>query len=199
MSEPDDPDGTVKVSLQGDKSGIDQTLAANKKSSQNNTISQIPAAWDPNLKTFTVQRPERGEISPEDREAIRERSAEIGRKLEALNPKRAASKVAASEASSSAYGQAFKFAAELVVGVVVGGGIGWALDKQLGTAPWLMVVFVVLGFAAGLLNVVRAAQELQNEPLKRAAPSVKDDVDECDGGESLAEPVCAGRHSASRA
>src|SRR5689334_9738630 len=126
------------------------------------------------------QRPERGEISPEDREAIRERSAEIGRKLEALNPKRAASKVAASEASSSAYGQAFKFAAELVVGVVVGGGIGWALDKQLGTAPWLMVVFVVLGFAAGLLNVVRAAQQaqLQNEPLQRAAPSVKDDVDE---------------------
>ena len=126
------------------------------------------------------QRPERGEISPEDREAIRERSAEIGRKPEALNPKRAASKVTASEASSPAYGQAFKFAAELVVGVVVGGGIGWALDKQFGTAPWLMIVFVVLGFAAGLLNVVRAAQEaqLQNEPLQRAAPSVKDDADE---------------------
>jgi acylphosphatase len=52
------PDGTVKVSLQGDKGRIDQTLAAiragSKKSSQNNTISQVPAAWDPNLKTFTV-------------------------------------------------------------------------------------------------------------------------------------------------
>ena len=52
------PDGTVKVSLQGDKDRIDQTLAAiragSKKSSKNNTISQAPSAWDPNLKTFTV-------------------------------------------------------------------------------------------------------------------------------------------------
>ena len=52
------PDGTVKVSLQGDKARIDQTLAAiragSRRSSQNNTISQVPASWDPNLKTFTV-------------------------------------------------------------------------------------------------------------------------------------------------
>jgi acylphosphatase len=52
------PDGTVEVSLQGDKDRIDKTLAAirtgSKKSSHNNTISQVPAAWDPNLKTFTV-------------------------------------------------------------------------------------------------------------------------------------------------
>jgi len=52
------PDGTVKVSLQGDRDRIDQTFAAiragNKKSSHNNTISQAPAALDPDLKTFTV-------------------------------------------------------------------------------------------------------------------------------------------------
>jgi acylphosphatase len=52
------PDGTVEVRLQGDKDRIDQTLAAiragSKKSSQNNTISQVTAAWDPDLKTFTV-------------------------------------------------------------------------------------------------------------------------------------------------
>jgi hypothetical protein len=46
------------VRLQGDKDRIGQTLAAirggNKKSSQNNTIGQVPAAWDPDLKTFTV-------------------------------------------------------------------------------------------------------------------------------------------------
>ena len=42
----------------GDKDRIDQTLAAiragSKKSSQNNTISQVPAEWDPDLKTITV-------------------------------------------------------------------------------------------------------------------------------------------------
>ena len=82
--------------------------------------------------------------------------------------------------SSPPIGPAFKFAAELIVGVVVGGGLGWALDRQFGTAPWLMIVLVILGFAAGLLNVVRAAQEAQakNEPLQKAAPSVKDDDDE---------------------
>ncbi len=52
------PDGTVEVSLQGDKGRIDQTLAAiragSKKSSKNNAISPIPTVFDPNLKTFTV-------------------------------------------------------------------------------------------------------------------------------------------------
>jgi acylphosphatase len=52
------PDGTVKVSLQGDKDRIDQVLAAlragSKKSSKDNTIALAPAAVDPNLKTFTV-------------------------------------------------------------------------------------------------------------------------------------------------
>jgi len=51
-------DGTVALRLQGDKGRIDQTLAViragNKKSSQDNTVSQNPAAWEPELKTFTV-------------------------------------------------------------------------------------------------------------------------------------------------
>jgi ATP synthase protein I len=129
------------------------------------------------------QRPESGQISPEDREAIRKRSAELGQKLDALKSQKAKVERSAAGGGStdrSAYGTAFKFAAELVVGVVVGGGLGWILDKQFGTAPWLMIVLVILGFAAGLLNVVRAAQEAQakNEPLQKAAPSVKDDDDE---------------------
>jgi acylphosphatase len=52
------PDGTVTVTLQGDKDRIDRLLAAmragSKKSSKDNTIAQAPAAVDPNLKTFTV-------------------------------------------------------------------------------------------------------------------------------------------------
>ena len=52
------PDGSVQVCLQGNKSRIDLMLASmragSKKSSRDNTISQAPVAWDPNLKTFTV-------------------------------------------------------------------------------------------------------------------------------------------------
>jgi ATP synthase protein I len=129
-----------------------------------------------------AQSPGNGEISPEDREAIRKRSEELGQKLDALKAQRARVEQPAIKGnqSSSDFGAAFKFAAELIVGVAVGGGLGWALDRQFGTAPWLMIVLVILGFAAGLLNVVRAAQEAQakNEALQKAAPSVKDDDDE---------------------
>jgi ATP synthase protein I len=128
------------------------------------------------------QTPENGQISPADREAIRKRSAELGQKLDAVRSQKApvVRSTGGGSQDQAAYGAAFKFAAELIVGVVVGGGLGWLLDRQFGTAPWLMIVLVILGFAAGLLNVVRAAQEAQtkNEPLQKAAPSVKSDDDE---------------------
>jgi ATP synthase protein I len=77
-------------------------------------------------------------------------------------------------------GDAFKLAIELVVGVVVGTGMGWVLDRQLGTAPWFLIVFLLLGFAAGMSNLIRAARRMQaaSEPLQRSAPSVPDDDDD---------------------
>jgi ATP synthase protein I len=45
-----------------------------------------------------------------------------------------------------------------LVGAPLGGGIfGWLLDKWLGTRPWLMLVFMFLGFAVGVRNVLRIA------------------------------------------
>lgn len=52
---------------------------------------------------------------------------------------------------------AFRVGMELVSAFAVGLGIGWLLDRWLGTAPWLMVVFILLGGAAGILNVIRVA------------------------------------------
>jgi ATP synthase protein I len=45
---------------------------------------------------------------------------------------------------------------------VVGGALGYALDYWLGIRPWGFIVFVLLGFAAGILNVMRAAGVLKN-------------------------------------
>ena len=56
-----------------------------------------------------------------------------------------------------ALGLAFRVSVEIVSAVAIGVGAGWLLDSWLGTTPWLMVVFVVLGFAAGILNVYRLA------------------------------------------
>ena len=52
---------------------------------------------------------------------------------------------------------AFRVSVEIVSAVAIGVGIGWLLDGWLDTTPWLLVVFVVVGFAAGILNVYRLA------------------------------------------
>ena len=41
--------------------------------------------------------------------------------------------------------------------MVVGAGLGWLLDRVLGITPWGLIVFLLLGFAAGVLNVMRSA------------------------------------------
>ena len=51
----------------------------------------------------------------------------------------------------------FRFSSELVAGVVVGAGIGWGFDRLLSTSPFGLIVFLLLGFVAGVVNVVRSA------------------------------------------
>lgn len=57
----------------------------------------------------------------------------------------------------SGFGQAMKVGSEFVAGVIVGVVIGYTIDRLFGTSPWGMIVFLLLGFAAGTLNVMRAA------------------------------------------
>ncbi len=57
----------------------------------------------------------------------------------------------------NALGLAFRVGVELVSAVAIGVGIGWLLDQWLDTRPWLMLVFIFLGGAAGILNVYRMA------------------------------------------
>jgi len=59
--------------------------------------------------------------------------------------------------TASGYAKGFRLSSELVAGVVVGAGIGWLLDRWLGISPWGLIVFLLLGFAAGVLNVMRSA------------------------------------------
>jgi ATP synthase protein I len=53
-------------------------------------------------------------------------------------------------------GVGLRIGIELVVAVVVATGLGWAIDRWLGTRPWGMIVLFFLGVAAGMLNVYRA-------------------------------------------
>jgi ATP synthase protein I len=75
----------------------------------------------------------------------------------------------------TAAGIAFRFATELVVAIGFCTGLGWLLDHWLHTAPIFIVIMFVLGAAAGIRNVMRAAAELNAEAAKYPAPAVKDD------------------------
>ncbi len=58
-------------------------------------------------------------------------------------------------------GSAFKLGTELVSAVAVGTIIGFILDSWFDTKPWLIIIFFFLGAAAGILNVIRTANQMQ--------------------------------------
>lgn len=60
-----------------------------------------------------------------------------------------------------------RIAVELVAAVAVGFGLGFGLDRWLGTGPWLLLVFLILGFAAGVMNVQRAAAQYERRKKMR--------------------------------
>ena len=60
-------------------------------------------------------------------------------------------------------GSAFKLGTELVAAVIVGTIIGFILDSWFDTKPWLIIIFFFLGAAAGMLNVIRAANKMQKD------------------------------------
>src|SRR6202795_1138073 len=59
--------------------------------------------------------------------------------------------------TASGYARGFRLSSELVAGVLVGAGLGWLIDRWLGLSPWGLIVFLLLGFVAGVLNVMRSA------------------------------------------
>ncbi len=60
-------------------------------------------------------------------------------------------------ATAAGYARGFRLSSELVAGVIVGAGLGWLIDRWFGTTPWGLMFFLLLGFAAGVLNVMRSA------------------------------------------
>jgi ATP synthase protein I len=63
----------------------------------------------------------------------------------------------AAQAKASAMAMGLRLSSELVAGVLVGAGLGWGFDRLLSTSPWGLIVFLLLGFTAGVINVMRAA------------------------------------------
>jgi ATP synthase protein I len=63
---------------------------------------------------------------------------------------------------------AWRMVLELVTGLGIGFGMGFGLDYVFGTKPFLLVLFILLGFAAGVRTMMRTAQELQQSEVDKA-------------------------------
>jgi ATP synthase protein I len=108
---------------------------------------------------------EKPERSPSDDDAaLRQRLRDLQGKLQQRHVE--------SEASGprpgggvGGMGQALKLGSEFVAAVLVGFGIGWLIDQGLGTSPWGLIIFVLLGFGAGVLNVMRSAGVISTPTL----------------------------------
>ncbi|HLH94277.1 MAG TPA: AtpZ/AtpI family protein [Xanthobacteraceae bacterium] len=72
-------------------------------------------------------------------------------------------------ADPSALAFGLRLSAEFVAGIVVGGAIGWLMDRWLGTTPWGLIVWLLLGFAAAILNMMRAAGVVLHNTLEPPA------------------------------
>ncbi len=96
-------------------------------------------------------------------------------RMEALEARLAAAKAAQEPMTSRAEDHhsqaqlAWRMVIELVAGLGIGFGIGYGLDLLLGTSPWLMIIFIFLGFAAGVKTMMRSAEEVQDKRMAAEA------------------------------
>ena len=96
---------------------------------------------------------------PADEAALSARLKRLGERLDQAGPAGSSGTGSAprSRADHSAFARGFRLSSELVVGVLIGAGLGWLIDRWLGILPWGTFVFALLGFTAGVLNVMRQA------------------------------------------
>jgi ATP synthase protein I len=96
--------------------------------------------------------------------ADKERLAKLDKRISEL--KRAEAPTSKMEEHHSQAHLAWRMVIELVAGIVIGFGIGYGLDVLLGTLPIFLVLFVLLGFAAGVRVMLRSVKELQEDQVK---------------------------------
>jgi len=77
---------------------------------------------------------------------------------------------------------AMRIGSELVAALIVGVGLGWLLDRWLGTGPWLMILFFFVGGAAGVMNVYRLVEGKDSaigwrRPTRRSGADKDEDED----------------------
>lgn len=100
---------------------------------------------------------------PTDEAALSTRLDHLEQRLSKLRSTRefekqqAGSEEQSTQARVSAMAVGLRLSSELVAGVLVGALLGWGIDRFLSTSPWGLIIFLMLGFTAGVINVMRSA------------------------------------------
>ncbi len=117
--------------------------------------------------------PELGEISSRLKDLGNRIAAEQHERAETLKPTNTFQ-------AAKGYSKGYRLASEFVAGVLVGGLLGYGLDYMLGTLPLFLIVLLLFGFGAGILNMARAAKKDQPsaEELRNMTPPKADDEEE---------------------
>jgi len=106
----------------------------------------------------------RGTLSPDERKAYEQRLSELGKRLDSVEAGKAKAPGPNDEVRrNQALGYGMQMAMDLVLGPVLGAGIGWGLDKVLGTAPVVLIVGLCFGIAAGVTNLIRTYRQIMAE------------------------------------
>ena len=77
--------------------------------------------------------------------------------LAARRPEKQTKSMGTKSDGMSGYAAALKLSSEFIAGILVGAAIGWVIDRAIGTTPWGLIIFLLLGFCAGILSVLRSA------------------------------------------
>lgn len=106
---------------------------------------------------------------PAEEADLSARLQRLGEQLDQQRPGKASSDASAPRSGTrfAGFARGFRLSSELVAGVLVGAAIGWSLDHWLGIAPWGMIVFLLVGFVAGVVNVMRAAGVMPEQDARR--------------------------------
>jgi len=97
----------------------------------------------------------------------KQRMAQLEARIEAAKP--AETRKSHNDEHYSQAHLAWRMVIELVVGLGIGFGIGIGLDRLFGTIPIFLILFTLLGLAAGLKTMMRSAQEIQDTKLAEDA------------------------------
>jgi len=123
-----------------------------------------------------------GKLSPQEIAQFERRVSELDKKLGKVRAGRDAEAGDRQGSAMRGRGMAagMRMASEMVGAVLVGAAIGYGLDLFLGTKPWLLLLFFVLGFAAGVLNVMRGYQRLQTDITRETGGNIGKDLPDDD-------------------